>query len=280
MHCRRQRVRDDTPDVAAWTAGTSSRQSFVGSKSKRIATHLTRNHRDPPRRRTTTSKEEPETPKTSPCTEDSPKANEKKNSSDSDKECFNCHKKGHMAKDCWSKGGGKEGQGPKKKGKGRQDRTNQATDNINDSLDIAYMTTSSSDGRNTWVLDSATTSHISNNRRTFTDYQVLTNATVKGIGKEPASAAGRGTVMIEFNVDGKKFQHRMKDVLHVPEAPNCLLSVARFEESGGTVYFKKGKVTKGSDCDGKTNKQQINLTFRHNQSRPTHLRLYSDESWL
>ena len=169
------------------------------------------------------------------------KGERKKNSSDSDKECFNCHKKGHMAKDCWSKGGGKEGQGPKKKGKGRQDRTNQATDNINDSLDIAYMTTSSSDGRNTWVLDSATTSHISNNRRTFIDYQVLTNATVKGIGKEPASAAGRGTVMIEFNVDGKKFQHRMRDVLHVPEAPNCLLSVARFEESGGTVYFKKGK---------------------------------------
>ena len=33
--------------------------------------------------------------------------------SDSDKECYNCHKKGHMAKDCWSKGGGSEGKGPK-----------------------------------------------------------------------------------------------------------------------------------------------------------------------
>jgi hypothetical protein len=27
-----------------------------------------------------------------------------------DKECFNCHKKGHLKKDCWAKGGGKEGQ--------------------------------------------------------------------------------------------------------------------------------------------------------------------------
>ena len=35
----------------------------------------------------------------------------------SDVECFNCHKKGHKKADCWAKGGGKEGQGPRLKGK-------------------------------------------------------------------------------------------------------------------------------------------------------------------
>ncbi len=30
-------------------------------------------------------------------------------------ECFNCHKKGHIKTKCWAKGGGKEGQGLKKK---------------------------------------------------------------------------------------------------------------------------------------------------------------------
>ena len=30
-----------------------------------------------------------------------------------DVECFNCHKKGHKKIDCWAKGGGKEGQGPR-----------------------------------------------------------------------------------------------------------------------------------------------------------------------
>ena len=31
-------------------------------------------------------------------------------------ECYNYHKKGHIAKDCWAKGGGKEGQNPQRKG--------------------------------------------------------------------------------------------------------------------------------------------------------------------
>jgi hypothetical protein len=30
-----------------------------------------------------------------------------------DVECFNCHSKGHRKADCWKKGGGKEGQGPR-----------------------------------------------------------------------------------------------------------------------------------------------------------------------
>jgi len=32
-----------------------------------------------------------------------------------DVECWNCQRKGHIQKDCWKKGGGKEGQGPKQK---------------------------------------------------------------------------------------------------------------------------------------------------------------------
>src|ERR1700761_4530966 len=41
-------------------------------------------------------------------------------------ECYNCHKKGHIKAECWAKGGGKEGQGPR--GKGKSAAANKAAD--------------------------------------------------------------------------------------------------------------------------------------------------------
>src|SRR6202522_1436698 len=37
-------------------------------------------------------------------------------------ECHNCGKKGHWLRDCWEKGGGKEGQGPKQKAKKEKEK--------------------------------------------------------------------------------------------------------------------------------------------------------------
>src|SRR5215472_10701665 len=67
-----------------------------------------------------------------------PKKNDKKK--DSNIECFNCHKKGHKKADCWSKGGGKEGQGPKsKKGKEKTAESAKAANNNEDSMWLAYL---------------------------------------------------------------------------------------------------------------------------------------------
>ena len=45
-----------------------------------------------------------------------------------DVECFNCHKKGHKKAECWAKGGGKEGQGPKSKSKKEKDESKKGKD--------------------------------------------------------------------------------------------------------------------------------------------------------
>ena len=45
-----------------------------------------------------------------------------------DVECFNCHKKGHEKAECWAKGGGKEGQGPKSKLKKEKDESKKGKD--------------------------------------------------------------------------------------------------------------------------------------------------------
>jgi hypothetical protein len=159
-----------------------------------------------------------------------------------DKECFNCHRKGHMSRDCWSKGGGKEGQGPRsRKRGGGGDRANQASDIVNNVLtDVAYAAGSRTISSHEWVLDSATTSHICNQRNAFTDYTPLSNATVQGLGSKPALAEGRGTVYVNFAVNDGSVRHRLMDALFVPEAPNSLLSVSRFDETGGRIEFQDG----------------------------------------
>jgi hypothetical protein len=58
--------------------------------------------------------------------------------------CENCSRSGHTKQDCWSKGGGKDGQTPwKKKGKGKKtsDSANSTEANDSDSdYDVAALT--------------------------------------------------------------------------------------------------------------------------------------------
>jgi hypothetical protein len=58
-------------------------------------------------------------------------------------ECYNCHKKGHIKSECWAKGGGKEGQGPKGKGRGRA-AANKAADD-DDGVWYAHADSSEAD---------------------------------------------------------------------------------------------------------------------------------------
>ena len=52
-----------------------------------------------------------------------------------DVECFNCHKKGHKKIDCWAKGGGKEGQGPKTKERKEKEESKKASANAAEDKD-------------------------------------------------------------------------------------------------------------------------------------------------
>ena len=57
------------------------------------------------------------------------KGKEKAKGTDADATCDNCHKPGHKGADCWSKGGGKEGQGPRQKKK-RSDKAEKADETV------------------------------------------------------------------------------------------------------------------------------------------------------
>ena len=136
-----------------------------------------------------------------------------KRGKDSDKECYNCGKKGHLSKDCWSKGGGMEGKGPKGRRGPKREKANQAEDvntNLNEvsylsrglpkhfeikngQIDIGEMTfmanNSPNNPKHNWYLDSGTTSHISNDQNAYMEFYPIQVTPVCGIST-PATALG------------------------------------------------------------------------------------------
>ncbi|KAF8205179.1 hypothetical protein K438DRAFT_533035 [Mycena galopus ATCC 62051] len=61
-----------------------------------------------------------------------------------DVKCDNCDRPGHTKRDCWSKGGGKEGQSPWKKGKKKEKASDSANSAAKDDSDSDYNVAASS----------------------------------------------------------------------------------------------------------------------------------------
>jgi len=181
---------------------------------------------------------------------------------DHDKECYNCRKRGHLVKDCWVKGGGMEGKGPRGRNGPNREKVNQAEEvnaNLNDvsclskvipfeikdgHMDIGKITyianISSNNPKDDWYIDSGTTSHISNDRNAYTGFYPIQGTPVCGIGT-PAIALGYGSLSIDFRVSRKTLTHKLKNALYIPEAPNCLLSVSRLDKNDGKFIFHHWK---------------------------------------
>ena len=78
-------------------------------------------------------------------------------------------------------------------------------------------------------------------RDAFIDYYPLQNPTITGIGPTPATAMGKGTILVHMSINGQTITHRLQDVLPVSNAPNCLLSATHFDDAGGKFEGGNGK---------------------------------------
>ncbi|KDR75264.1 hypothetical protein GALMADRAFT_24757, partial [Galerina marginata CBS 339.88] len=172
-------------------------------------------------------------------------------------ECTNCHKKGHTHPDCWSEGGGSEGKGPrsnrprkggksKPKGKERASQAQSEGTTTTDEKEAAYQ---SKDGqpsvkitRNSWIADTAATSHICNDRELFKSYIPLTSKSIEGIGQQSISALGIGKVSLNCNVNGKLITNHLQNVLYAPNAANNLLSIIKLDKADGYATCKGGGI--------------------------------------
>jgi len=149
--------------------------------------------------------------------------------------CGNCKKPGHAAAQCYSKGGGMEGQGPRQRKK-REEEEKKKKESVNQATeqDVAFtaLPPQTIFPSHAWLADSAALSHIANDIRMFSSLSP-SHVEIQGVGST-AFALGRGTVTLTSKINGESIQITLGDVIYAPSAPNCLLSLGRVHKTPGT----------------------------------------------
>ena len=170
--------------------------------------------------------------------------------------CENCGKPRHAKLDCYSKGGGKEGQSPRqKKCKKGKKKTNKsaAVAKADDEELFAFMCTSDyiaiADALGLpkdklWAcIDSSASSHYCPNRTKFQNYWPLDNHNITTVDRWTLKAVGIGDVHIELPNGSKWMPALLKDAVYSPEMVFTLISVGCLDKANCAVNFQKGMCT-------------------------------------
>ena len=135
------------------------------------------------------------------------------------RECYFCHRKGHLAKSCWY------AKQKEQKFKGKIDKPTQ-NENLNAKNESLISESLDVDNENTWIGDTGATNHITNNADFYTSYEHFnTLQTVKVGSNERLTAYGKGTIEVNTCVNGKWQKHSLIDVWYVPDFNRNVMSL-------------------------------------------------------
>src|ERR1700677_1090404 len=186
-----------------------------------------------------------------------------------DIECFNCHKKGHMRSNCWAKGGGKEGQGPKKKSGTKDDAAAAAEKTADDIEAWAAIEEVDKDVEPTYspanqaeesrgaieveaeLYDSGASRHMSPFRHKFATYQTIPPRAVVTADKRLFHAEGIGDLQIEVPNGKSSTPVLLKDTLYAPQIGVTIVSIGRIVSAGYSVSFENGSCNIRKEQDRK-----------------------------
>ena len=187
----------------------------------------------------------------------SKKSGSKDKDKDKDKrkltECFNCHRLGHRRSQCWAKGGGNEGGGPKKP-PGMKDSVAQASDKKEDIEAWAAMVlpgvptkvaaaagkagAQAEPGTTTKLFDSSASRHMSPFWSRFMNYKEIEPRPIQAADKRIFHAVGLGDLKIEVPKGTSFTPIILKDVFHALDMGLTIVSINRITRAGYLVKFK------------------------------------------
>ena len=94
-----------------------------------------------------------------------------------------------------------------------------------------------------WLADSVMTSHVANERTAFVAYECMMAASVAGVGNTRVPIEGHRTVELISECNSHKILLHLEHVLHILANKNNLISLGRWDSSGGTYESNKGLLT-------------------------------------
>ena len=171
--------------------------------------------------------------------------------------CENYKNTGHTKADCWSKGGGKEGQGPRgqnsKKGE-KKAETAEAVEVTGNADEILAFTCTSNyvevtnalnvpKSRLGACIDSGASRHYSPDRDAFINYSPINNTTITTAYGRKLKALGKGDVRIELLNGAKRTKTILKEAIHAPDMAFTLISVGRLDDAKCSATFSSGMCT-------------------------------------
>ena len=177
-------------------------------------------------------------------------------SAGSDIECFNCHRKGHTRAECWSKGGGREGQRPNRgRGGGRRGggqrgggggNANAAaagdTYAFTTSVPTAMLMRTSDTPANkiTDIFDSGANRHLTPYRDTFISFTPTDPHPISAADSRTFLAHGHGDVQISLPNGTSTTPVILRDVLYAPDLAFTLVSISKIDLAGCSSLFEDG----------------------------------------
>ncbi|KAE8710792.1 hypothetical protein F3Y22_tig00110319pilonHSYRG00355 [Hibiscus syriacus] len=150
--------------------------------------------------------------------------------------CYNCGKKGHLKKDCWSLNKNSNPQG---------NTANTSEDG--DALCCEASTTVEGRKRyaDIWLIDSGATYHMTSRREWFHHYKPVSGGYVHSCNDHALEIVGVGTIKLKMYDGTIKF---VRDVRHVKGLKKNLLSYRLLDNNASKIETRKGimKVFRGA----------------------------------
>ncbi|KAG8364306.1 hypothetical protein BUALT_Bualt19G0115000 [Buddleja alternifolia] len=148
--------------------------------------------------------------------------------------CYNCKKKGHMAKDCWSKEDNVESNAATSKSEDEWDAD--ALFVAEEELALTATTHEQIDYEKDWIVDSGCSNHMTGDKeklQNLSEYKGSRVVVTANNSKLPIAHIGNTVVSPQYSANEVSLQN----VYHVPGMKKNLLSVAQFTSLGHFVIF-------------------------------------------